>query len=134
MSGGSSPGRSWEFFLHHYVQAGSEAHQVPYPVDTRCSFLGVKHPVHEADQSPQSNAVKNVWSIPPFPNTPSWRGARLKQRVNITLTVYWRKTVGNCKIVCETLSLHQKYQHGYQIAVVCLTYMHHGAWYSLKSW
>jgi len=39
----------------------------------------VKGPGGEADHSPPSNAeVKNAWNLPLHPNTPSWRGAKLK--------------------------------------------------------
>jgi len=39
-------------------------------------FPSVKQPRREADQSlPSSAEVKNEWTIPPLPNTPSCRGA-----------------------------------------------------------
>jgi hypothetical protein len=54
MIGGSSPGRGWEFSLHHLA---------PYPVGTRGSFPGVKRPSREVVHSPPSSAeVKNAWS------------------------------------------------------------------------
>jgi len=34
MIGGSSPGRGWEFFLHHRVQTGYGAHPASYPMGT----------------------------------------------------------------------------------------------------
>jgi hypothetical protein len=39
---GSSPGRGWEFFIHHHLQTGSGAHPDSYPMDTRGSFPGGK--------------------------------------------------------------------------------------------
>jgi hypothetical protein len=51
--------------------------------------LGVKRPGREVDHSPPSNAVvkKMRGAIPPFPNTPSWRGAELKHGDNFTFTL-----------------------------------------------
>jgi hypothetical protein len=47
--------------------------------------LGVKRPGREADHSPPLSAgVKTAWSYTSTPNTPSWRGAQLKQRDNFT--------------------------------------------------
>jgi hypothetical protein len=64
MIGVSSPGSGWEFFLHHRVQTGSEAHSASYPMRTRAlSSVGVKRPGREADHSPPSNPeVKNAWT------------------------------------------------------------------------
>jgi hypothetical protein len=51
--------------------------------------LGVKWPCREADHSPPSIPMsKNEWSYTSTPNTPSWRGARLKHRDNFTFTFY----------------------------------------------
>jgi hypothetical protein len=49
--------------------------------------LGVKRPGREAYHSPPSSAGGQRMSgaIPPFPNTPSWRGAQLRHRDNFTL-------------------------------------------------
>jgi hypothetical protein len=43
--------------------------------------VGVKRPGREADHSrPPSNAeVKNAWRYTPFPQTPSWHAAQLKE-------------------------------------------------------
>jgi hypothetical protein len=48
--------------------------------------LGVKRPEREADHSPPSSAeVKERMELYLHcPNTPSWRGAQLKHRVNFT--------------------------------------------------
>jgi len=49
--------------------------------------LGVKLPGREADHSPPSNAMSRMCgAMPPFPNTPLWRGSQLKHRVNFTFT------------------------------------------------
>jgi len=41
--------------------------------------VGVKRLGREADRSPPCSAeLNNACSYPPFPNTPSWRGAQLK--------------------------------------------------------
>jgi hypothetical protein len=49
--------------------------------------LGIERPGREADHLPPSGSdVGNVWiytSIPPLPNTPSLRGARLKHRCGL---------------------------------------------------
>jgi hypothetical protein len=63
MIGGLSPGRGWEFSLHHCVQTGSGAHPASYPAVPEALSLGVKQPGCEADHSPPSSAeVKDVWS------------------------------------------------------------------------
>jgi len=66
--------------------------------------LGVKWPVHEADHSPPSSAQVEEWVelYLHSPNTPSWRGAELKQkhRDNFTFTFYiwWKQRMGNKNI------------------------------------
>jgi hypothetical protein len=41
--------------------------------------LGVKLPGFETDHAPQPSARSRMnGDIPPFPNTPSWRGAQFK--------------------------------------------------------
>jgi hypothetical protein len=51
--------------------------------------LGVKRPGSEADHSlPSSAEVKVSGAIPPFPNTPSWGDAQLKDRDNFTFTLW----------------------------------------------
>jgi hypothetical protein len=51
------PAGTRNFSLHHRcVQNGSGAHPASYPMDTSGSFLGVKRPGREADQSPPSSA------------------------------------------------------------------------------
>jgi len=62
MVGGSSPGRGWEFFLHHRVQSGYGAHPASYPMSTGCCFP--KECVEIFLQSP---------------SMPSWRGAQLNK-------------------------------------------------------
>jgi hypothetical protein len=53
--------------------------------------LGLKWLGREADLSPPSNAeVRNAWNIPPLPDTPSCRGARLKHRDNFTFYLLHR--------------------------------------------
>jgi hypothetical protein len=50
--------------------------------------LGVKRPGREADHSPPSSAEVKEWVklYLHSPNTPSWRGAKLKHRDNFTFT------------------------------------------------
>jgi hypothetical protein len=49
--------------------------------------LGVKRPGRKADHSPPSSAeVKYAWSLPPLPNTSSWRGAWLGTGTTLALT------------------------------------------------
>jgi len=50
------------------------------PVNSRSSFPVHKRPGREADHSPPSSVELYLHS----PNTPSWRGAQLKQRYNFT--------------------------------------------------
>jgi hypothetical protein len=50
------PAGAGNFSLHQRVQDGSGAHPASYPVGTRGSFLEVKGPGREADQSPPSSA------------------------------------------------------------------------------
>jgi hypothetical protein len=51
------PAGAENFSLHHrYVQNGSGAYPVPYPMCTRGSFPGVKRPGREADHTPPSSA------------------------------------------------------------------------------
>jgi hypothetical protein len=69
MIGGSSPGRTGNFSLHHRVQTGSEAHPASYPMGTRGSFAWGKA-AFEADHSPSSSAgVKNAWGYTSTPST-----------------------------------------------------------------
>jgi hypothetical protein len=63
-------------FLLYSVQTGSGAHSVSYAMCTWGSFLGVKRPRREADNSPSSSAeVKNGGVIPTLPHTSSWLDA-----------------------------------------------------------
>jgi hypothetical protein len=58
-------------------------------MDTRGSLPVVERPEREADHSPPSSAEIKEWVelYLHSPNTPSWRGARLKNhRDNFTLT------------------------------------------------
>jgi len=68
--------------LHHRVQIGYGAHPASYPRVIRV-FLswGVKRQGHEADRSPPSSAkVKECVELYlQSPDTPSWRGAQLKE-------------------------------------------------------
>jgi hypothetical protein len=50
------------FSVHHRVQNGSGAHPASYPMGTSC------------------RGKRMSGAIPPFPNTPPWRGAQLKHR------------------------------------------------------
>jgi hypothetical protein len=79
------PAGDENFSLHHRFQNGSGIHPATYPMGgTRGSFPGeVKRPGREAGHSPPSSAEVKEWVELYFhsPNTPSWRGAQLKQRV-----------------------------------------------------
>jgi hypothetical protein len=67
------------------VQNGTEAHLASPPMGTRGSFPGAK----VADHSPPSSVEVKEWMelYIHSPNTPSWRGAQLKHRVNFTFTI-----------------------------------------------
>jgi hypothetical protein len=49
------------FLFHHRVQNGPGADPASYPVGTRGSFLGVKRPGRESDNSPPSSAEVKEW-------------------------------------------------------------------------
>jgi hypothetical protein len=58
-----------DFSLFYSFQTGSGVHPASYPVDTGCSFPGVKQLGCEADHSPPSNAeVKNGGSCTTAPS------------------------------------------------------------------
>jgi hypothetical protein len=80
------PAGAGNFSLHHRVQNGSGAHLASYPMGTRGSFPGVKRSGREADHSPLFSAEVKEWVqlYLRSPNSPSWRGAQLKQRDNFT--------------------------------------------------
>jgi hypothetical protein len=84
--GFDSPAGAGNFSLHHRVQNGSGAQPAFYPMSTRSSFRGGRRPAREADHSPPSIAEITEWVelYLHYPNTPSWRGARLKHRDNFT--------------------------------------------------
>jgi len=63
-------------YIPHRVQNGSGTHLTSYPVGTRVSFLGGK----------AAGVLEFVELYLHSPNTPSWRGAQLKQRDNFTFT------------------------------------------------
>jgi hypothetical protein len=67
----------------HRVQNGCGSHPASYPFS-----LGVKRSGREADPSPPSSAeVKECVQLYfHSPNTPSWRGARLKNRGKFIFT------------------------------------------------
>jgi hypothetical protein len=77
MIGGSSPGRSWNFSLHHRVQTGCGAHQPPLQWVPGALSLGVNCSGREADHSPPSSAEfeEYVELCHHSPKTSSWRGA-----------------------------------------------------------
>jgi len=64
----------------HRVQTGSGVYRASYPMGTWGSFPGVQKPGCEADHSPPSNAEVKEWVELYLysPNTPSQRGAQLK--------------------------------------------------------
>jgi hypothetical protein len=57
---------------------------------TMASFPGVKRPGRETDHSPPYSTEVKEWLnlYLNSPNTPSWRGAQLKQRDNFTSYIY----------------------------------------------
>jgi hypothetical protein len=86
MTGNSSPGRGWEFFLHHRVQTGTGVHPASYPMGSRASYPGGKAAGAEADYSHPSIAkVNNTWSCTFTPNTPSWHVLCLKKAHGLLL-------------------------------------------------
>jgi hypothetical protein len=78
------------FSVHHRVHTGFGAYPASYPTVPGALSLGVKRPGYEADHSPPSSAeVKECVELYlQSPNTPSWRGAQLKEkhRNNFTFT------------------------------------------------
>jgi hypothetical protein len=84
------PAGAGNFYLSRRVQNGSGAHPTSYPMGTSGSFRGVKRPGREADHSPPSSAeVKECVELYLHsPNTPTWRGAQLKNRENFTFYLY----------------------------------------------
>jgi hypothetical protein len=57
-------------FGNIWVSMGVVRHPASYPMGTKVSFLGVKRPGREADQSPPSSAeVKNTWG---YTSTPQY--------------------------------------------------------------
>jgi hypothetical protein len=76
------------FSLHHRVQNGSGAHPACYPMRTRGCFPGGKAAGAWSWPVPSSAEVKEwVELYLHFPSTPSWRGAQLKHRDNVTFTL-----------------------------------------------
>jgi hypothetical protein len=89
------PAGAGNFSLHHHIQNGSGAHQVFYPIDTRCSFPGGK-------------AAAEAWSWPltsiqcrgqecaelylHYPNMSSWLVAQLKHRDKFNLPLPYFST------------------------------------------
>jgi hypothetical protein len=62
------------------------ATQPPIQWEPGALILGVKRPGREADPSPPTAEVKECVELHLHsPNTPSWRVAQLKHRVNFTL-------------------------------------------------
>jgi len=74
---GSSPGRAWEFSLHHCVQTSYGAHPAFYPRVPGALSLEVKRLGSEADYPPPSSA-ECVDLYLHSPNAPSWDCAQLK--------------------------------------------------------
>jgi len=91
MIGGSSPTKGWEFFsspprpdrLCGPTSLLFNVYQGLFPWGQ--SGRGVKLTTH-LHLVPRSRIRR---TIPPLPNTPSWRGARLKHRDNFSFTSYF---------------------------------------------
>jgi hypothetical protein len=66
--------------LHHCVQNGSGAHQPPIQWVPGALSLGIKRLGREADRSPPSSSEVKEWVELYLysPNTPLWRGVKLK--------------------------------------------------------
>jgi len=77
--------RAGNFPLNHRVRKSSGAYPATYLTGTRGSFLRIKRPGREADHSPPFSAeVKDRMELYLHsPNTPSWRGANLKEQGQI---------------------------------------------------
>jgi hypothetical protein len=66
------------FSFHYCVRNGFEAHSISYPMGSGgvALSLRLKRPGREADHSPHLVPRSRMrGSIPPLPNTSSWRGA-----------------------------------------------------------
>jgi hypothetical protein len=74
------PAGAGNFSLHHRVQNVSGAHPASYTMGTRDSFPGGKAAERAADRSPSSSAEvkEDVKLYLHSADTPSWRGAQLK--------------------------------------------------------
>jgi hypothetical protein len=72
------PAEAGNFSLHHRVQTGSGAHPASYPLGTKDSFPGVKHPAREADHSPHLVSIRLREVVPPLPQYAFvvWRSAK----------------------------------------------------------
>jgi hypothetical protein len=73
--------------------------------------LRVKRPGREADHSPPSSAKVKEWVelLPPLPDTPSWRGAQLKNRKhrnNFTFYLYHKEQDHMASWLCDHPSLY----------------------------
>jgi hypothetical protein len=87
VTGGSIPGRSWEFFSSPRVQTDSGAHPASCPRGTRGSFFwgkagGAWSLLHRLLPGSRMRGA-----IPTYPNMLSWHGAQLKHRDNFTFTL-----------------------------------------------
>jgi hypothetical protein len=107
------PEGAGNFSLHHCVQTGSGAHPASYPMRTRTLSLRVKRPGREADLSPPSSAELKecVELYLHSPNTPSWRGSKLKKhRDNFTFTFFsWLVSLILVLGTCGAFSPWQQY-------------------------
>jgi hypothetical protein len=69
------PAGAGSFYFCHHVQIGCGAHPASYPIVTGDLSPGLKRPECEADHLHLVSRLKMLRTIPPFPNTSSWRGA-----------------------------------------------------------
>jgi len=105
------PAEAGNFSPHHSVQSGSGAHPASYPMGIRGCFHGGKAAGEWSwPPNPISCRGQRVsGAISPLPNTPSWRGAQLKNRDNFIFTIllmsndntvmgnYYKKGSGNMR-------------------------------------
>jgi hypothetical protein len=87
------------------VSMGAVRHPASYPMGTRDSFPGIKRPGREADHSPSSAEVENVWSYTPTPQYVLMAWCLVKHKDNFTFicaeNTIWQR-------MCEhTVSIRQ---------------------------
>jgi hypothetical protein len=125
MIGGSSPGKSWEFFSSP-PQPERLWHPTRPPIQgvPGALSLGVKRSWYEAHHSPPPSAQIKEWVelYLHSPNTSSWRGAQLKAQGQLYLYLFILVIKERLLILGSNLSYeNQKFvQYGYTpISYIC---------------